>query len=764
MATLNGGETWIGRTIDQYHVLNLIGAGGMGVVYRARDTKLGRDVALKVLPEELSHDRDRMLRSEREARLLASLNHPNIAIIFDLKESEGNRCLVLEYVDGETLAERLKRGRIPLNETFDIAQQVADALDAAHRANIFHRDIKPANIKIRSDGRIKVLDFGLAKSVTNEVTGYDPTSAPTLITQVLTEPIAGTPAYMSPEQVRGELLDRRVDIWAFGCVLYEMLSGRQAFSGRAVPEIIASVLKSDPDWTALPPDTPPAIHDLLQHCLEKDVMRRLNDGAVLRVELLSGIRAPTKSSQQEAPGNTVSSLAVLPFVNAGGNPEGEYLSDGLTENIIFSLSRLPQLRVISRSAVFRYKGRSDEPQKAGRELGVSAVLTGRVLQRNEILLITAELVDVENGWQLWGDQYRRKSGDIFSIEEDIAREISEKLRLKLTPENKSLLSRRYTDNVAAYHLYLKGRYHWAKRTAEGLNRSIQYFREAIEGDPTYALAYAGLAEGYIPLGVYCHTAPSDAFPKARSAAEKALEIDPELAEARTVLAAIRSFFDWDLAGGEKEARAAIQIRPNYPRARQVLSECLTLKGEFSEAVAEVMRALDLDPLSLHMNAAVELTYYCTREYERAIEHGRKTLEMDPHFFPAYFYLGLALSAHGKHSEAVAALQQAATLSGNSTLMRAALGGAFASWGKEEEARRILLELEEIGTKKYVSQLFVAAIHAGLGENTRALTCLGRACDDRDPWVMRFMASDSRLDRLRHEPPYRSLLHRLRIEA
>jgi len=755
-------KTWIGRAIDQYEVLSLIGAGGMGVVYRARDSKLGRDVALKVLPEEFSQNRERVMRAEREARLLASLNHPNIAAIYDMKESEGSRCLVLEFVAGETLAERLKRGGVPITVALDICRQIAEALEAAHRAGIVHRDIKPANIKVTPEGRVKVLDFGLAKSLISESPAADSSDEPTLLTQILPEAVVGTPAYMSPEQLGGGVVDRRADIWAFGCVVFELLAGRRTFPGSNIPEIIASVLKSDPDWTALPRDTPTRVRRLLQQCLEKDPAQRLNDMAGARSSHLEISPSEPRGQAEPNSENAARSLAVLPFVNGGGNTEMDYLSDGLTETIIVSLSQLPELRVMARSTVFRYKGRSDEAQNIGRELGVRAVLTGRVLQRGDMLLISAELVDVDNGWQLWGDQYRRKSSDIFAIEEDIAKEISEKLRLKLTPEKKHRLTKRYTENAEAYHLYLKGRFHWGKRTAEGLYRAIQYFREAIEGDPTYALAYAGLAEGYVPLAVYSHVAPNDALPKARSAAEKALEIDPELAEARAVLAATKAFFDWDLHGGEKEARLAIEADPKYPRARQVLSECLVTMRQFTEAITEVKRGLDLDPLSLHMNAAVVMIYNLAGRNEEAIEHGRRTIELDSNFFPGYFYLGLAYQAQGQHAEAVAALQQATDLSGNNTLMLAALAGAFAFWGKEEEARKILHELEELARQKYVSQTWVAAIYAGLGENDRALACLEHAYEDRCSWLIRSIANDPRFDRLRDEVRFHQLARRVGI--
>jgi eukaryotic-like serine/threonine-protein kinase len=755
-------STWIGRLIDQYEVKSLIGAGGMGVVYRARDTRLGRDVAVKVLREEFSQDRERMLRSEREARLLASLNHPNIAAIYDMKESGGTRCLILEYVAGETLAERIGRGRLSMAEALEICRQIAGALEAAHRAGIVHRDIKTANIKVTPEGVVKVLDFGLAKLFAAEATGTDSSDEPTLITQTLPEQLLGTPAYMSPEQVRGGIVDRRADVWAFGCVMFELLTGSRAFDGGNVPEIIASVLKTDPDWTALPEQTPAQVQALVRHCLEKDPARRFNEIAEVRVRLNAETHDSHDRLQTVPSVVAVRSLAVLPFVNASNNPEMDYLSDGLTESIIFSLSQLSELRVMSRSSVFRYKDRSGEAQIIGGELGVGAVLTGRVLQRGEMLQISVELVDVKNGWQLWGDQYRRKSADIVSVEQEIAREISEKLRLKLAPEKKSFLARRYTENVAAYHLYLKGKFHWGKRTAESLQRSIQYFREAIEGDPTYALAYAGLAEAYVPLGFYCHLAPTDAYPKARAAAEKALAIDPDLAEARAVVAAIKSSFDWDPAAGEREARLAIQLDPKYPRARQALAECLMVRRLFAEAIEEVKRGLDLDPLSLHMNAAVSMDCHFARRYEEAIEYGRRTIEMDANFFPGYFYSGLAYIEQRQYSEAVAALQRAAEISSNSPLMLAALASAFAFWGKLDDAQGILRQLEELRHRKYVSQVSVAAIYAGLGEIDRALACLEEARRDRCAWLLRAVVTDPRLDRLRGDERFHNLARSISI--
>jgi serine/threonine protein kinase/Flp pilus assembly protein TadD len=735
----------------------------MGEVYRAHDLVLGRDVALKVLSSEFVRDPDRLARFRREAQLLASLNHPNIATIHGLEDSGGSYCLVMELVPGPTLAERLTTGALPVDEVLRICGQIAEGLGAAHQKGITHRDIKPANIKVTPDGRVKILDFGLAKAVPESQAEAE-VNARTLTAMTQAGVILGTPAYMSPEQMRGELVDQRADIWAFGCVLYELIVGHQPFRGVSVAEIIACVLKTEPCWQALPAGTPAKARDLLRHCLQKDPCKRLSDIADAQRDIKhieQELRIPTGARPQEAD-RAIGSLAVLPFANASADPQMDYLSDGLTESIILSLSQLPQLRVMSRSAVFRHKGHTEEAQVVGHALGVGAVLTGRVLQRGETLLVSVELVDVENGWQLWGEQYRRKVEDIFATQEDIAKEMSEKLRLKLAPEKQNLLAKRYTDNVEAYHLYLKGRFYWAKRTESGLYKSIQYFREAIELDPTYALAYAGVAEGYVPLAVYCHLAPKDSCPKAKAAARMALEIDPELSEARTVLGAMMSFYDWDLENAEKEIRQAATLDPKYPRARQVLAENLTIRGRFQEAVIEAKRALDLDPLALSLNAFMAMTYYFGREYDRAIEHGAKTIEMDPNFFPGYFYLGIAFQMNGQFAEAVAALQQARALSNNSTLMVASLAGAFAAWGKVQEARNILDELAQMGRRKYVSQVFVGAILASLGEIAPALACLETAYEDRCTWLPRCLIADGRLDSLRCEARFQDLIRRMGI--
>jgi serine/threonine protein kinase/tetratricopeptide (TPR) repeat protein len=745
-----------GTTIGAYRILSLLGAGGMGEVYTARDQHLERDVAIKVLPPAFTHDHDRIDRFRREAQLLAALNHPNIATIHGLEEADGVLYLVMELVPGQTLAERLHSGRMPLDETLRVCSQLAEALGAAHQRGIAHRDIKPANIKLTPDGRVKILDFGLAKSADEAKTLDAIDEAPTI---AVTSPgmVLGTPAYMSPEQVRGDAGGTRSDLWAFGCVLYELLAARRAFAAPTTAETVAAVLMTEPDWSALPHETPIAVRDLLRRCLDKNAQSRMQDVKELRSALDAASQGGPAAQRTSGPKRAIRSLAVLPFANVSGDPQMDYLGDGLTESLILSLSRLPQLKVTAQSSVFRYRGQSDRAIEIGRTLGVEAVLTGRVMQRGNALRISVELADVE-GWRIWGTQYRRNADDIFAAEEEITREISENLRLTLSREDTQILARRYTENVEAYHLYLKGQFYWGKRTLEGLTKALQYFRQAIECDPTYALAHAGLAEGYIPQGFYCYLPPTEAFPRARAAAEQALAIDPTLSEARSVMASVKADYEWDLDAAERESRAAIERSPNYPRAHQTLAETLSTRGRFSEAIDAIKRGLDLDPLALYMNAAVVMTYYFSRQFEAAIAHGQKALDLDTGFYPAHLFLGLAYQQTGRLPEAVASLERASDLSQRSTMTVAALGAALAESGRSSDASEILRELDAAaGRGRYVSGVWVAAIHAALGDSEQALSSLERARQDRCCWLLRCVRRDARFDTLRNFPRFNALL-------
>jgi TolB-like protein/Flp pilus assembly protein TadD len=680
--------------------------------------------------------------------------------VYGFEEADDIHCLVMELVPGQTLAEQLTSGRLlKTADAVSIGIGVAEALESAHRQGITHRDIKPANVKVTPEGRVKVLDFGLAKLVTTpDVTGEN-ADAMTLNSMTRAGDFVGTPSYMSPEQLRNEVVDQRTDIWAFGCLMFELVSGRRPFAGNSIAEIIANVLTVEPNWTILPADVPPGVRELIRRCLTKDREARLPDISQARAALASvGPPFEPVIGQREA----IGSLAVLPFDNTSGDPEMEYLSDGLTENITFSLSQLPRLRLMSRSAVSRYKGSSDDTGQVGRTLGVPAVVTGRVRQRGNAILISAELIEVATGLQLWGAQYRRPARDIFAIEEEIAREISEALRLKFTPAAQERLARRRAENVEAYHLYLKGRFHWAKRTEEGLYRGLEYFRQAIELDPTYALAHAGLAEIYLPLTHYCYVDPPDAMPKARAAANRALEIEPEMPEAVTVIASVKANYEWDLAGAVELLQQAIARDPKNGRARQVLAECLFCLGRFAECTAEIDRALNLDPLSLHMNAAVVMDYFFVGRYTEAVERAHRAIELDINFFPTRYYLGLAYEQTGEFDRAITQFETARALSNNCTLVVAALGHAYAAAGRKDEARAVQSELDDIRRTRYVSPSAEAAIHVALGETSRALDLLDRAFNGRCVWLLRSLTADPRFKPLQGEHRFQDLM--LRVSA
>lgn len=786
------------QTISHYRILDKLGSGGMGEVYLAEDTRLGRKLALKILPAEFTQDPDRLARFEQEARAASALNHPNIITIYEVGEHEGAHFIATEFIEGRTLRQSLPPAGMPLREALEIATQIAGALQAAHEAGITHRDIKPENVMVRPDGYIKVLDFGLAKLTEKSDPKVDKEAATMLKPNTDPGTVMGTVTYMSPEQARGLRVDARSDIFSLGVMLYEMVAGHPPFEGATSSDVIAAILVREPmPISRLVAGIPPEFEWGLNKALRKErddryetirsflsdlklLKSRLDFEAELnrmgqtqpfygmideaRVEIteavtteISGfadeiIAAPIRRSSSRA----IDSLAILPLVNDGADAEMEYLGDGIIESIINSLTQLPQLRVIPRSTVFRYKGQKVDPEEVGRELGVRAVLTGRILQLGDSLIVKTELVDVGRHTQLWGEQYRRAFTDIFSLQDDISQEISGNLRLQLSGEERQKLVKRYTDNTEAYRLYLKGRHFVHKRTPDWIRKGVECFLQASDLDPNYALAYAGLAEAYGFLASSTGgQRPREAYPKAKAAATKALELDEALGEAHCTLGFFRLLYDWDFAAAEKEFTRAIELSPNFANAWDGYGFYFKATGQSEASIRACQRAQELEPLSLFITLSLAWAYYFARQYDRAMEQGAKALDMDPNFGFAYWHRGMAFIQQKRFSDAITALRKAISLSGPATTFISYLGYANARLGKSREARQMIAQLERVSKRQYVSSYFIAIIYMGLGDLDRTFEWLEKAYEERSGF-MAFINIEPMLDALRGDPRFKAL--------
>jgi eukaryotic-like serine/threonine-protein kinase len=790
----------IGQTISHYLMVEKIGAGGMGVVYKAKDTRLARFVALKFLAEDVAPDPQALERFRREARAASALNHPGICTIYDIGEQDGRAFIAMEFIDGETLRSHIHGRALPLEEILKLGIQMTEALDAAHAEGIIHRDIKPANIFVTKRGQAKVLDFGLAKlapkgraSANADISGESPDS------DSVVGIISGTPSYMSPEQIRGDDLDQRTDIFSLGLVLYEMATGRQAFGGSKGGAIIEAVLTRQPvSLRTINLDIPPRLERIIEKALHKDRGQRYQHAAGLLADL-EQLKRDADSGRTEREGDTesvpvstanslsstskrrsptsrvqtgvrrperskiVGSLAVLPFENVSRDPENEYLSDGIPGSLINNLATVPRLRVIAQSTVFRYKGQRIDPQAVGRELNVRAVLTGRMMQSGGSLRIGTELVDVATGAQLWGAQFDRKPGDIFVIQDEISNEISGRLRLQLTRAEKKRLIKRHTQDAEAYRLYLKGRHHWNRWTEEGFYKAIGYFQQAVEKDPGFALAYTGLAESYVLLGWNSYLPPKDAFPKGKAAAMTALQLDPVLGEAHTPLAAALWLYDWQWQDAQSEFKRSLELNPAYPTANHWHAEYVMTKGCQAEAIAKMKNSQELDPLSLIINVAIGWAFYMARRYDEAIEQLLRTLELDPNYPVTYWILGLLYRITGRYESAITAGEKGVNLSGGSPLMHAALAHTYGMSGMAKEARQVLDDLTKLATHKYVAPHFLAGIHIGVGENDRAIEYLEKSYKEHSHWLI-YLHIDPSMDALRSNPRFQDLLRRVGLPA
>ena len=833
-----------GQDLSHYRVLSLIGAGGMGEVYLAEDTRLGRKVALKLLPREFTGDPERVRRFELEARSASSLNHPNIMTIFEVGQVDGRHFIATEYIDGQTLRERLSASPLEVSEALDVAAQIASALEAAHAAGIVHRDIKPENVIVRRDGLVKVLDFGLAKLTESRSHGTDSDAAIEVSEESTAGLVLGTVSYMSPEQARGLKVDARSDNFSLGVVLYEMLAGRSAFEGETPSDVMAAILQSEPlPLVQFAQNVPAELERIVSKALRKDRDERYQTASELSGDLKSlkqelevearlmrsllldtdSGRVTTKSDDQAAVetvyqsnattgdvssantrssaeylvsqikrrkraallaaagvlvavasvasffspasgGDAIDSVAVLPFVNVNGDPNTESLSDGISDSIINSLSRLPNLNVKSLNAVLRYKGQQIDPLAVGRDLNVKAVLMGRLTKQGDDLAISTELVDVRDNRRLWGEQYSRKLSDIIVVQGEISRQISDGLRLRLTGEERKLLAKQYTENPEANSLYNVGNYYFRQHTKEAYEGSTESFKQAIKIDPNYALAYARLARTYLFMISRGFLPPKEYEQNAEWAALKAVQLDDTLAEAHAALGG-HKFINFDWVGVEKEIKRALELDPNSSQANSAYSDYLRAVGRADEALPYEIRSRELDSSPDRGEAA--FGHFLARDYDKAIELYRKNLDEKPDNSHAQVLLGEAYVAKGMPAEGVAEMEKGVRL--DASLAKTPerwdryplLAYGYAAAGRRDEALKILDEQQKLGKQRYVSPYNFAIIYTGLGDKDRAFEWLTK-CVDQRILIIQHLKSRPLFDPLRSDPRYVEVLRKMNL--
>jgi serine/threonine-protein kinase len=787
----------IGQTLGHYRIVAQLGAGGMGVVYRARDERLDRDVALKVLPAGALADDAARRRFRKEALALAKLAHPNIAHIYDFDTQDGTDFLVMECVAGQLLAQRLAAGSLSEKELASLGAEIAAALEEAHDQGIIHRDLKPANILVTPKGQAKVLDFGLAKLLR-------PASAATTESFTETQATAGTLPYMAPEQLRGEAADARTDLFAAGAVLYEMSTGRRPFNEPLATRLADVILHQPPvSPRAVNPRVSPELERIILKCLEKEPENRYQSAKELGVDLrrlaapgsatseaavtlpkhfprrlvlagagiamalvlvllalnVGGWRARILGRDASAPGR-IESVAVLPLANLSGDPAQDYFADGMTEALITDLAQIGALRVISRTSVMQYKGVKRPLPEIARELNVDGIIEGSVMRAGDQVRITAQLIYAPTDKHLWARSYDRDLRNVLALQSGVAQAIAREIQVKLTTAEESRLASARPVSPAAYEAYLKGRYHWNKRTPEGIKTAIEYFQQSVEKDPNYALAYAGLADCYVVT--VNPSPPKEKMPKAKAAATKALQLDDTLAEAHTSLAAVLSRYDWDWPSAQKEFKRALELNPRYAEAHEWYAAWyLVPMGRLQEAIAEEERARELDPVSLIINFELGIVLYYAREYDQAIEQFRKTLELNPNFRQAQTNLAAAYGQKGMYEQAVAALQKSLTLQGGTEWppTRAGLGYVYGVSGRKDEARKVLNEMKQLARQKYVSAYDVALIYVGLDEKDLAFTWLEKAYEERS-FLLSNIKAEPRMDSLHSDPRFQAMLRRI----
>jgi len=745
----------------RYEIIEELGRGGMGQVYKAFDKEIEETIALKLLNPEIAADEEIIKRFRNELKLARQITHKNVCRMFDLGKSEGTFFITMEYVSGEDLKSFIRRaGQLSIGKSLLIAKQVGEGLAEAHRLGVVHRDLKSQNIMIDRQGNAKIMDFGIARSIARK----DITREGMMI---------GTPEYMSPEQVDGKEADRRSDLYGLGIILYEMLTGRVPFEGDTPLSVALKHKTETPrnpqQWNA---QISEGLRRMMDKCLEKDQEQRYQSAEEVLAELtkletekssgeLRGAEREREPGKQDKT-QWIHSIAVLPFADLSPQKDQEYFCDGVAEELINALTKIRELRVVARTSAFSFKGRDADIREIGRKLGVETILEGSVRKAGNRLRITAQLINIADGYHLWAERYDREMDDVFAIQDEVTLAITEKLKIKFLEGDKSKIIKRYTEDLEAYQLYLKGRYFWNKRAEKSLEKAIEYFEQAIETDPNYALAYSGLADCYNLLPWWSMTAPRDAHPKAKTAAMKALEIDPHLAEAHTSLAFALMQYDWNWPAAEREFKAAIELNRGYAAAHHWYFEFLAARGRLDEALAEILKAQALDPLSLIINSALGWQFYFARNYDQAINQSQKTLELDPNFMWAQYILSASYLQSSRADEVIGELQKSAEGPGGHPLLMAVLGAAYATRGHRDKAQGLLEGLKKQAGQNYVMPFYIAIIYLGLGEKAQVFEWLERAYEERNYWLV-FLKADPMFDSLHSEPRFRTLLGKVGLE-